>query len=229
MSKASESTTSAPRLPAFQRAIIEDENGQPKLNSSVPLPTLAPGTVLIQTEAVALNPSDHKMGSTFPSPGSIIGMDFAGTIVSIHPQTTAEPPLRIGERVCGIVHGSHPTNKSSGAFANYVLARPELLLKLPSGMAIEEAATLGTGLSTNLLSLWHSAALGLSATPEQPAGKPFPVLVHRGSTATGTLAIQLLRLSGLDPIATCSARNFDLVRGYGASAVFDYMRLGKFA
>jgi NADPH:quinone reductase-like Zn-dependent oxidoreductase len=95
------------------------------------------------------------MGSAFPSPGSIIGIDFASTIVSIHPQTTAKPPLRIGERVCSIVHGSHPTNKSSGAFANYMLARPELLLKVPSGMAIEEAATLGTGLSTNLQFLFE--------------------------------------------------------------------------
>lgn len=71
-------------------------------------------------------------------------MDFAGTIVSIHPQTIAKPPLSTGQRVCGIVHGSHPTNRSSGAFDTY------------------------------------------------------------------------------------SARNFDLVCGCGANAVFDYMRSGEF-
>ena len=36
------------------------------------------------------------------------------------------------------------------------------------------------------------------------------------------MAIQLLRLSGLDPIATCSPHNFALVRSRGAGAVFDY-------
>lgn len=46
------------------------------------------------------------------------------------------------------------------------------------------------------------------------------MLVYGGSTATGTIATQLLELSGYDPIATCSPRNFDLVRSRGASAVF---------
>lgn len=46
--------------------------------------------------------------------------------------------------------------------------------------------------------------------------------MYGGSTATGTIAIQLLKLSGYDPITTCSPRNADLVRSRGASAVFDY-------
>ena len=48
------------------------------------------------------------------------------------------------------------------------------------------------------------------------------MLVYGGSTATGTIAIQLLKLSGYDPIATCSPANFEHVPGRGASAVFHY-------
>lgn len=48
------------------------------------------------------------------------------------------------------------------------------------------------------------------------------MLVYGGSTATGTLALQLLKLSGLNPITTCSPHNFDLVKSYGAGAAFDY-------
>lgn len=64
------------------------------------------------------------------------------------------------------------------------------------------------------------------------------VLVYGGSTATGTMALQLLRLyvsimtckymwltedrSGYKPITTCSSNNFDLVKSRGAEAVFDY-------
>jgi NADPH:quinone reductase-like Zn-dependent oxidoreductase len=214
-----------PQLPESQRAIIQDENGRPKLATNIALPTLLPGTVLVKTEAVALNPSDNKMGVAFPSPGAIIGMDFSGTVIAVHPQL--HTTVALGERVCGIVHGSHPTDRAAGAFAQYIRARPELLLRVPPNLPIEQAATFGTGLSTNLLSLWHPAALALGATPEKPAEKSFPVLVHGGSTATGTLAIQLLRLSGLEPIVTCSPHNFDLVRGYGASAVFDYARPSK--
>jgi NADPH:quinone reductase-like Zn-dependent oxidoreductase len=48
------------------------------------------------------------------------------------------------------------------------------------------------------------------------------VLVYGGSTATGTIAIQLLALSNLDPIALCSPHNFPLALAAGASAAFDY-------
>ncbi|RBR23812.1 uncharacterized protein FIESC28_03428 [Fusarium coffeatum] len=37
-----------------------------------------------------------------------------------------------------------------------------------------------------------------------------------------TVAIQLVKLAGFAPITTCSPRNFELVKSYGASAIFDY-------
>jgi NADPH:quinone reductase-like Zn-dependent oxidoreductase len=39
-----------------------------------------------------------------------------------------------------------------------------------------------------------SVSLGNTASPEHPAEKPFDVLVYGGSTASGTMAIQLLKL-----------------------------------
>ncbi|KAI1209523.1 zinc-binding dehydrogenase family oxidoreductase [Annulohypoxylon truncatum] len=209
-------------LPVSQTAIIQDENGAPKLANGVPLPLLRDGTVMIKTVAVALNPSDNKMGTTFPTPGAIIGMDFSGIIVSIHSNTQTE--LRIGDRVCGAVHGSNPSEPTNGAFAQYIRARPELLFHVPRDLTMEQAATLGVGLMTNVLALWDPEALGLVATPESPAEKPFPVLVYGGSTATGTIATQLLRMSGLEPIVTCSPRNFELVQAYGAGSAIDYVR-----
>ncbi|KUI57981.1 Protein TOXD [Cytospora mali] len=195
--------STSPTLPISQTAIIQDENGNPKLANGVPLPTLRAGKVMVKTVATALNPSDYKMGAAFPTPGALVGMDFSGTIASIHPRT--ETDLQVGDRVCGMVHGSYPGDPSNGAFAAYVRVRPELLLRVPRALPMEEAATLGVGLMTNLLALWDPSALGLTATPESPAAgsSAFPVLVCGGSTATGTLAVQLLRLSGLDPIVTC--------------------------
>lgn len=216
-----ESNTTS-NLPTTQCAIVQDEQGKPQLNNNVPLPALLPGAVLVKPAAVALNPSDHKMGTAFPTPGAVVGMDFAGTIVAVHPMTTTE--LRIGDRVAGMVHGSNPTTPDNGAFAEYIRATPELLLRVPPSLSFQEAATFGTALSTNLLALWDPAALNLAATPESPATISAPVLVYGGSTATGTVAVQLLRLSGLDPIATCSPRNAELVRGCGASAIFDYSK-----
>lgn len=211
-----------PVLPTSQIAIIQDDKGSPKLVDGVSLPSLKDGTVMIKTSAVALNPSDHKMGTTFPTPGSIIGMDFSGIVASIHPCTQTD--LRIGDRVCGMVHGSNPSDPTNGAFAEYIRARPELLLQVPPEFTMAQAATLGVGLITNILALWDPSALALTATPDSPAEKPLPVLVYGGSTATGTLATQLLRMSGMEPIVTCSPRNFELVRSRGANAAIDYVQ-----
>lgn len=218
------SINSTPTLPDWQTALVQDDNGAPRLADRVPLPSLKAGTVIVKTFAVALNPSDYKMGATFPTPGAIVGMDFSGIVASIHPDTTTD--LHVGDRVCGMVHGSNPTDPTNGAFAEYTRIRPELLLQVPPDLPMEQAATLGVGLMTNVMALWAEDALALSATPESPAKKPLPVLVYGASTATGSLATQLIRLSGLEPIATCSPRNFDLVRARGVADgnVVDYIR-----
>lgn len=214
------STASTAKLPSSHFAIVQKENGAPQL-ANIPLPVLKPGSLIVKTVSVALNPSDHKMGAAFPTPGAVVGMDFSGTVAAIHPET--ETDLKIGDRVCSWVHGSNPGDPSNGAFAQYIRARPEILLRVPNGMRMEQAATLGVGLMTNVMALWDPTALGLAAHPGSPAEKRFPVLVYGGSTATGTLAIQLLRLSGIDPIVTCSPRNFDLVGDRGAVAQVDYI------
>ncbi|KAI0450750.1 GroES-like protein [Xylaria acuta] len=217
---------SLPVVPLKQTAIIQDEKGAPKLAHEVAVPRLEAGTMLVKTAAVALNPSDYKMGAAFPTPDAIVGMDYAGIIVSIHPRT--ETDLRIGDAVCGMVHGSNPASPDNGAFAEYIRVRPEMLLRVPQGekgrshLPMEQAATLGVGITTNIVALWAPSGLALEATPDAPAEKPFPVLVYGGSTATGTLATQLLRLSGLRPVATCSPQNFDLARARGAEAALDY-------
>ncbi|KAI0378987.1 zinc-binding dehydrogenase family oxidoreductase [Hypomontagnella monticulosa] len=211
--------TSHPSLPAFQKAVIQDPVGRPQIADNVSLPPLFPGTILVKTMAVALNPCDYKMGSKFPSPGSIIGNDFAGAVAAIGPETNTA--LRVGDLVFGMVHGSNPADGANGAFAQYVRVPSELVLRVPAGWKPERAAALGVGLVINCLALWGDA-LALKFRPDSPAKEPIPVLVYGGSTATGTMAIQLLRLSNLDPIATCSPHNFDIVKGYGASAVFDY-------
>lgn len=65
-------------------------------------------------------------------------------------------------------------------------------------------------------------SLDLPGDPLQPNHKPMAVLVYGGSTATGTAAIQLLKLAGYSAIVTCSAHNFELVKSYGADIAFDY-------
>lgn len=213
-------------IPVKQTAIIQDEHGHAILNHDSPVPQLRDGCVLVKTVAVALNPSDYKMGAAFPSAGAIVGTDFAGHVIAIHASVSASSQFSIGDAVCGISHGSNPGDHESGAFGQYVLAQAELLLRVNEAwLPLPEAAALGTALFTACAALWGS--LNLPAKPEPPfshaqRGDELPVLVYGGSTACGSMAIQLLSLSGFHPIATCSPRNFEMVKSFGAEGVFDY-------
>jgi NADPH:quinone reductase-like Zn-dependent oxidoreductase len=91
--------------------------------------------------------------------------------------------------------------------------------KIPPHLSFEQAATLGVGISTVGQSLYMTLGMPL---PTSPAPASFPVLIYAGASATGLLAIQYAKLSGLHVITTCSPANFDLVRGLGADEIFDY-------
>lgn len=185
-------------IPVKQTAIVQDEHGHPILNHDSPVPPLRDGCVLVKTVAVALNPSDYKMGVAFPSPGATIGTDFAGYIVAIHATVAASSQLSIGDAVCGISHGSNPSDHESGAFGQFVLAQADLLLRINEAwLPLSEAAALGTALFTACAALWGS--LSLPAKPRlelslHEGDDGLPVLVYGASTASGSMAVQLLSL-----------------------------------
>ncbi|KAL8747962.1 MAG: hypothetical protein Q9190_000226 [Brigantiaea leucoxantha] len=207
-------------LPATQTAIIGLPDGSLGISNEVPLPVLEDDMILVRNAAMALNPVDTKMTGKLLTPGAIAGMDFAGTVVAVGSKVQAPKPVKVGDRVCGAVQGMHSLTPRVGAFAEYIGATAHVTLKMPDGMTFEEGTSLGSGVGTIGLALFRS--LDLPGSPMDPTRTPKPVLVYGGSTATGTLAIQLLKLSGFQPIATCSPANFDLVTSYGADAVFDY-------
>jgi NADPH:quinone reductase-like Zn-dependent oxidoreductase len=119
-----------------------------------------------------------------------------------------------------IAQGLHRLTPNVGAYAEYVGATDVVLMKIPDQMSMEEAASLGTGIGSVGLALYHN--LGVPGYPTSPTSRAQNVLVYGGSTASGTLALQLLKLSGLNPITTCSPNNFALVKSYGAVEAFDY-------
>ncbi|GLA26184.1 GroES-like protein [Aspergillus phoenicis ATCC 13157] len=217
--------SATPVIPSQQTAIVAEGAGQLSIYHDAPVPALQPDVALVKTAAVAINPVDAKMLDYSPVPGAIHGYDFAGTIVALGSDTP--PHLKVGDRVAGFVHGMNPLLPDVGAFAEYVAASADLVLKLPDTMSFEEGASLGLGLFTAGLGLFQHLQIPLSLTcePSPEASSPTKadfVLVAGGSTATGTRALQLLKLAGLRPIATCSPAHFDLARRFGAEAVFDY-------
>ncbi|KAL8721590.1 MAG: hypothetical protein Q9225_001754 [Loekoesia sp. 1 TL-2023] len=221
-------------LPQHQTAVVAQGQGQLAIQHDAPMPFLAPDMAIVKTAAVAINPADAKMLDYSAAPGAIHGYDFAGTIVALGTDAGLSGSLAVGDRVAGLVHGMNKLQPDVGAFAEYVGASADLLLKLPDHMSFEEAASFGTGVATASMSLFSELRVPASLDQlrehrsvrdeqaEIEADEREFVLVAGGSTATGTRAIQMLKLAGLRPIATCSPSNFNLVLRFGAEKVFDY-------
>lgn len=202
---------------AVQRAIQIQAPKEATLVNDAPVPVLRPDYIQVKTVAVALNPTDWKHIDFRASKGAINGCDYAGIVEAIGSEV--QNGLKVGDRVAGFIHGSNESNHDDGAFAEHVVAKSQLSTKIPDNLSFEAASTLGCGITTVAQALYQSLEL---PWPTQPSATPFPILIYGGSTATGTLAIQFAKLSGLTVVATSSPRNFDLLKQYGADHVFDY-------
>jgi NADPH:quinone reductase-like Zn-dependent oxidoreductase len=186
-------------LPGRRSAIVCVSNipgANLAVSHDIPLPIpLEAGCVLVRTFAVALNPCDWKMPDRFPAIGSVGGSDFAGTIVALSDDIEeTHPSLAIGDRVCGAVHGFDPSDPRTGSFSNFVLATADILLKVPEGVGWQDAAAIGgTGIATLGIAFHQHLLPGLSLCAPYSQDGAFHVLVYGGGTATGTMAIQLLK------------------------------------
>lgn len=149
--------------------------------------------------------------------GAVLGCDFCGVVEEIG--SGVKSPVKKGDRVYGFVSGGNVTNHEDGAFAEYCVVKDGLFMRAPTNLMDEEACTLGLGLLTCGQALYEKLQL---PWPNEPTSKGFPVLIYGGSTATGMLAIQLAKLSGLTVAATASQHNFGLLKALGADQVFDY-------
>ncbi|KAK3168648.1 hypothetical protein OEA41_005096 [Lepraria neglecta] len=201
--------------PATQWAVVVNGDDKVIIWNDAPCPALAPDQSYIRTDAVAVNPSDTKMRGDFVTPFGILGTDYAGTVIAVGSDVK---DMAVGDRICGSQHAMNAHTPDRGAFGQYNVSAGRVWLRLPPPMSTEGGASLGAGIGTAGLAIKQ---LGLPL-PNAPVAKPVKVLVYGGSTATATVAMQLLRLANLVRIATCSPKNFDLVKSNGAEEVFDY-------
>lgn len=167
-----------------------------ELKDSVPLPTskrpLAAGESLIQVHAAALNPVDYKLAElpvvgrmAIPKPATP-GLDFAGRVVQEGPDCN----VKVGQ----MVFGKLEPKQQFGTLGEYVIGSKAGTVPIPSGVSVEQAATLGVcGLVT-----YQCLA------PNVRAGDR--VFINGGSGGTGTFAIQIAKALGCHVTTTCSGR-----------------------
>lgn len=125
-----------------------------------PTPEPGPGDVLVKVAFCGICGSDlHLLEAGFLPPGSIIGHELSGTIEAVGEGVEG---WAIGDRVCvmpidpcfecpacgrgdiQVCHNgaqrSYGLGMKPGGFAQFMLVRPSMLFKLPSGLDFETAA-----------------------------------------------------------------------------------------
>jgi len=204
--------------------------GNTAVVSDVPIPEPAEDEVRIKVHSVALNPVDPLyVAHPTDKPGRVVGSDVAGTVDKLGKNVTE---WAVGDKVAGLLQGATSGNSRPGGFAEYAILESDLVIRIPSGISFDEAATFP------LCSLTAAQALFIRLEITPPFVSPFKfrptaldspaILVYSGATSVGLFAIELaktLRTPSGKPyriFATASPKNHTKLLSLGVEAVFDY-------
>ncbi len=124
-----------------------------------------------------------------------------------------------------MAHGANAVEPEDGAFGEYCTIKATILIPVPDNWSDVDASTLPTAINVVCQALYYNLQLPLPVSSEAASEDTATrsLLIYGGSSAMGTMAIQYARLSGFTNIvATCSKSNADMVKSFGATAVFDY-------
>ncbi|KAG1821976.1 chaperonin 10-like protein [Suillus subaureus] len=189
-----------------QKALfLQSKHGQFAVGQhSIPKP--GKDELLIQVFSAALNPVDYKvqeLGVYAENYPAILGEDIAGIVKEVG---EGVHHFAKGDRVFS--HGQF-TNHAS-AFQQFTLSDADFTAEIPDNLGYDEAATIPLAFDTASTGLYNSNKYGLGLTPpwEQSGISMYsgtPIVILGGSSAVGSFAIQLARLSGFSPIITTAS------------------------
>lgn len=144
------------------KAMLVDENKN-LVWTDVADPVISEDEVLVKIHAAALNRADllQRQGK-YPSPAGCpewMGLEIAGEIVSLGKNVTN---WKIGDKVCALLGG--------GGYAEYVAVKYDMLMPIPKGLSMVEAASLPEAYATSYLNLFIEGHLENGQTAFIPAG-----------------------------------------------------------
>jgi NADPH:quinone reductase len=195
-------------VPATMRALQQTSLNGPqdlRLVTDAPVPSPAPGEVLIRVAAAGVNFVDISQArGTFaggPRPPYLAGIEGAGEVTVV------------GEGVTGLEPGAHVIGvaMAGGAFAEYMALPAAAVVPVPAGWADAQAL----GLVVN----WPTALAALKPLGGIAAGQT--VLIHAAAGGTGQAAVRMAKHYGATVIATASPGKHEVVRALGADHVID--------
>lgn len=178
------------------------EPGDPSVlvRSTLELREPAPGEVLVEVAATAVNRADLlQRRGLYPAPpgapSDVPGLEYAGTVAALGDGVSERA---VGDRVMGIVAG--------GGYARHVVVHARETIRVPAAVSLTDAAAIPEVFLTAWDALFTRASLRPGAT----------LLVHAAGSGVGTAAIQIAKLVGAMAIGTArSAAKLEAARALG--------------
>ncbi|HLL40295.1 MAG TPA: zinc-binding dehydrogenase, partial [Rubrobacteraceae bacterium] len=174
-------------------------------------PQSGPGEVLVRVIATSTNPVDAKLRAAGGSRGLeapvILGLDISGIVEEVGAGVTDLAP---GDEVYYTPEVSGP--RSNGSYAEYHVARADIVAKKPASLSHEEAAAVPLAGGTAYEAIVRRLAVRVGET----------VLVHGGAGGVGSFAVQIAKASGVRVLASAGTQNQDTLKELGADVAIDY-------
>ena len=189
-------------------AIVATEPGGPDVLAwtEVPDPILAPGEVLVDVVAAAVNRADilQRQGFYPPPPGAPawLGLECSGRIAALGEGVVSHS---VGDEVCCLLSG--------GGYAEQVAVPAGQAMPIPPGVDLITAA----GLPEVACTVWSNLVM----TAHLQRGDW--LLVHGGGSGIGTMAIQVARALGARVAVTAgSSEKLARCEELGAEVLMNY-------
>jgi NADPH:quinone reductase-like Zn-dependent oxidoreductase len=197
------------------KAIVQDQYGSADVLQlrEIDKPKIGLDDVLIRVHAAGVHIGDWHLMSGEPYLMRIIGFGFRGPKARVRGMDVAGVVEAVGQNVTRFQAGDQVFGTCDGSFAEYALAREDMLALKPASLTFEQAAAVPTSAFTALQAL---------RTGGIKSGQK--VLIVGASGGVGLFAVQIAKSFGAEVTGVCSTAKVDTVRSVGADHVIDYTK-----
>jgi len=144
--------------------------------------------VLVKIDAAALNRADlMQREGDYPPPAGApewMGLEIAGTVVSMGCLAKERSKFCVGDKVCALLGG--------GGYAEYVSVRYDMLMPVPRGCSMVEAAAMPEAFATAYLNLFIEGGIKAGNT----------LLMMAGASGLASVVIPMAKAFGVRVITT---------------------------
>jgi NADPH:quinone reductase-like Zn-dependent oxidoreductase len=184
------------------------EYGGQLVFNDVPTPTIARDEILVKIKSTTVNHVDLVKASG--AVRQILPIDLPW----IPGHECSGIVEQIGSDVAAYAPGDAVFGASGGTYAEYLAVKPAAIVRKPSNLSFEEAASVPVAAETAWQGLFTHGHLEKGQT----------ILIHGGAGAVGAYAVQLASYAGAIVIATASGDDEAYLNSIGASRVIDYRK-----